>query len=529
MSDHEDRHGHHRHGLDKAVADTLEDLGHAAPAHGTVPSSRLGVVETLGIDTIPEADRTSTPSHVAHILIGSAMGFAAIVLGWLPVAWGLSWWATVTAITLGAVIGCIILAPMGNFGPRTGTNNPVSSGAHFGVKGRLVGTLAAQLSTIGFTAISIWTGGQAVVAGLNRLFSLPVNNWTLSVGYAVIGFLTVLICVYGFGSLLFIQRVAVVGVGAIMILGLLAFAPKFDAGFPGTGDFLLGTFTSTWVLSVIAVAANPISYGPVVGDWARYVSGRYGPRAMMPATFIGGFIGLWCAPIFGAYTAVCFKDPTTDYVTGLIATSPGWYVVPLIVVGFLGGLVNGSSGLYGTGLDTSSLVPRLTRVQATVFISAVTMVFVYVGTLVWNVLDSLSAFLTIMTITITPWMIVNIIGYWHRRGYYNQEDLQVFNRRQTGGVYWFTGGLNYRAVTAWFVATVVGILFSNTSFWTGPYANAANGVDLSFTSAAVISAVLYLIILRVFPEPAGVFGPQRATGATSLPVDVQTAPGRADA
>lgn len=488
------------------ITELVEDFGRSSPAGTPPPISRLGVVETHGIDTIPESDQFSTPSHVAHILIGSAMGFAAIVLGWLPVAWGLSWWASFTAITLGALIGCIILAPMGNFGPRTGTNNPVSSGAHFGVRGRLIGTAAAQWSTIGFTAISVWTGGQAVVSGLHRLVGLPVNDLTNSIGYAVVGLVVVAICIYGYASLLFIQRVAVVGVGAILLLGLIAFAGKFDAGYAGTGKYELGGFFATWLLTVVAIAANPISYGPVVGDWARYVSGRYGPRAMMPATFIGGLIGLWVAPIFGAFTATCFKDVSVDYVQGLIDTSPMWYVVPLLVVGFLGGLVNGSSGLYGTGLDTSSLIPRLTRVQATVAISAVTMAFVYLGTLVWDVLDSLFAFLAIMTITIAPWMIINIIGFWWRRGHYLHDDLQVFNRRQRGGAYWFTAGLNWRAVGPWLVASVVGILFSNTQFGKGPFADAANGVDLSFFSAFAVAAVLYPIVLWAFPEPREVFG-----------------------
>ena len=38
-------------------------------------------------------------------------------------------------MVVGTAVGALLLAPMALLGPRTGTNNPVSSGAHFGVVG----------------------------------------------------------------------------------------------------------------------------------------------------------------------------------------------------------------------------------------------------------------------------------------------------------------------------------------------------------------------------------------------------------
>ncbi|HTE62368.1 MAG TPA: hypothetical protein VK631_18580, partial [Solirubrobacteraceae bacterium] len=79
---------------------------------------------------------------------------------------------------------------------------------------------------------------------------------------------------------------------------------------------------------------------------------------------------------------------------------------------------------------------------------------------------------------------------------------------QRGGRYWFTAGLNLRAVGAWAPASVIGVLFSAAPpVYTGPWANAADGIDLSFLSAGVVGGVLYLAFLWLFPEPAAVFGP----------------------
>jgi purine-cytosine permease-like protein len=44
------------------------------------------------------------------------------------VLFGLSFQAGVWAIVLGVLVGALILAPMGLFGPINGTNNAVSSG-----------------------------------------------------------------------------------------------------------------------------------------------------------------------------------------------------------------------------------------------------------------------------------------------------------------------------------------------------------------------------------------------------------------
>ncbi len=77
---------------------------------------------------------------------------------------GLSLVEAVLATLLGVVVGALILMPMGLFGPRTGTNNAVSSGAHFGVRGRVLGSFLSLLTAIAFYSISVWVSGDATWA-----------------------------------------------------------------------------------------------------------------------------------------------------------------------------------------------------------------------------------------------------------------------------------------------------------------------------------------------------------------------------
>jgi cytosine/uracil/thiamine/allantoin permease len=107
-------------------------------------------------------------------------------------------------------------------------------------------------------------------------------------------------------------------------------------------------------------------------------------------------------------------------------------------------------------------------------------------------------------------MIIMMIGYVVRRGYYSPEDLQVFNQGRTGGRYWFSRGVNWRGMVAWIPAATAGLLFANyPPLIEGPFRNAvAGGIDVSLPVSLGLAAVIYLALLFAFPEPRYAFGPE---------------------
>jgi purine-cytosine permease-like protein len=479
--------------------DVLEPVGHGHPevAHdGAV----IGQIETRGIDYIPESDRHSKPSNLFWVWVGTQMCFGIIVIGSLPVAFGLGWWSAVTAITVGLLVGCLLYAPFSLLGPRTGTNSAVSSGAHFGLVGRLIGSLQALFIAVGFAALTLWLGGDAIVAGLAKLVGTPDNDGMRILVYAILGATVVSIAIYGHATVLAAQKFLVPTIGLILVIGFFAKLGDFDAGYKG-GTYLLGSFWPTWLLSATVALSLPISYSPFANDFARYVSKeRYSNTAVMAAAGSGMFVGCWLTLIFAAYMSTMFTDSSATFVTGLVDISPNWYVVLVIIVGLLGSFAQGSLCLYGTGLDTSSLIPRLPRVPATLLISGLTIAFVYIGGLVLNAVDTVSAFLLILNVVCAPWMLITLMGLWYCRGRYYPYDLQLFNMGKRGGAYWYWHGINPRALIAFVPAVVIGLLFINTTLFIGPWANAASGVDLSFISASVVAVVIYGVSLLVAPE-----------------------------
>ena len=69
-------------------------------------------------------------------------------------------------------------------------------------------------------------------------------------------------------------------------------------------------------------------------------------------------------------------------------------------------------------------------------------------------------------------MIVGI-DFLKTGGRYDPDDLQVFNRRETGGRYWYSGGWHRRAVIAWAAGSIVGLLTIQTLLFSGPLSGIA--------------------------------------------------------
>ncbi|MBB5084073.1 purine-cytosine permease family protein [Nonomuraea endophytica] len=477
--------------------------------------STITEIETYGVDRIPDADRSATPFDLFRLAFGGANTFSTCVLGAFPILFGLSFWHGLAATVLGLVVGSLILAPLSLFGPLNGTNNAVSSSAHLGVHGRIIGSFLSLLTAIAFFSISVWSSGDALVGGAHRLAGLPENDVMRGLAYAIFAGLVLVVCVYGFRFMLFVNKIAVVAASLLFAVGAVAFAGDFDPGYVGpisSGDPL---FWPSFIGAALIVLSNPVSFGAFLGDWSRYIPASAPKGRVMAAAFLSQIatilpftFGLATASII-AVKAAPYVDPAApNYVGGLLAVSPGWFFVPVCLIALIGGMSTGTTALYGTGLDFSSVFPRFSRVRATVFIGTLSIVFIFIGRFAANLTASISTFATLIITCTAPWMVIMTIGYVTRRGWYDPEALQVFNRRQRGGRYWFTHGWNWRAMTAWLVSALVALLSVNLpGQFVGPLGGLAGGVDVSLPIGLALAALLYLALLSWFPEPREVFGP----------------------
>ncbi|MBD8491532.1 cytosine permease [Pseudomonas syringae] len=483
-------------------------------SHSTRTETRI---ETFGVEQIPDSQRDASPIDLFRLIFGGANTFATAVLGSFPVLFGLSFQAGVWAIVLGVTVGALILAPMGLFGALNGTNNAVSSGAHFGVHGRIIGSFLSLLTAVAFFSLSVWSSGDALVGGARRLVGLPETDLSLGLAYGLFAVLVLVVCIFGFRFMLWVNKIAVWASSLLFLLGILAFAGPFDAGYAGTVNLAQPGFWAAFIGAALLAMSNPVSFGAFLGDWSRYIPRDTAKRRIMLAV-LAAQAGTLIPFLFGLCTAtlVATQAPqyieANNYVGGLLAISPGWFFLPVCLIAVIGGLSTGTTALYGTGLDMSSMFPRLlSRAGATLLIGVAAIAFIFIGRFTFNLVQSVSTFAVLIITCTSPWMVVMILGLISRRGFYHADDLQVFTRGQRGGRYWFHHGWNWRGLGAWIPSAVVGLCFVNLpGQFVGPLGELAGGIDISLPITLGLAALLYLTLLRTFTEPASVYGPKGA-------------------
>jgi len=91
----------------------------------------VGHIEARGIEFIPEPDRHGRTSDVALVFFGSQLTYGSVIMGAMPIAFGLTVVQSLWAILVGTLIGAAGLAGMAMLGPGSGTNSVVASGAFF--------------------------------------------------------------------------------------------------------------------------------------------------------------------------------------------------------------------------------------------------------------------------------------------------------------------------------------------------------------------------------------------------------------
>ena len=455
-------------------------------------------IESIGVDTVPESQRTGKPLNIISVFVGSNLSLSVMVFGWLGILYGLSWWQSVTAILVGTLIAAAFVSTSALLGWRAATNNSVSSGAFFGVKGRLIASFVGLLLCIQYVALTVWTGGEIISAGWARLTDTEVSDSLIAVGYAVIAIAVVIFAVLGYSWILKLSKYVSYLMGALVVLTIIGLWSAFDPTYPGDSEvYALGSLWPTWFLTALTCgAAGPISYVTQTGDWSRYISeSAHSARDIVKNTFVAMVVGLSIPTIFGAFVAVAAFDEES-FAGGFVAGSPSWLLIPLLLIGFIGSLGQGSINLYSMGLDMDAIVPKLSRLQSTVLVAGISTGLVFIGKFVYDAEAAVTNSVLFLTSLASSWIVISLYGYYKKKGSFDKVALQIFNKRETGGKYWFTGGWNLKATFSWIVGSVVGILGISTVDYVGPIAASLGDVDVSVPGAVMSALFVYALLER---------------------------------
>ena len=281
--------------------------------------------------------------------------------------------------------------------------------------------------------------------------------------------------------------------GALVVLSIVALWENFDFSYAGDPEvYALGTLGPTWLLAALTCGvAGPISYVTQTGDWSRYMSEKSTTQAeLVRNTFIAMFVGLTIPTVFGAFVAVAAFDENS-FAAGFVSQSPTWLLFPLLLIGFIGSLGQGSINLYSMGLDLDAILPKLSRMQSTVLVAGVSTGLVFIGKFIYDAEAAVTNSVLFLSCLATSWIAISLYAFFKQKGAIDKAALQVFNERKSGGIYWYSGGWNLKAVLAWLLGSVAGILGISSVDYVGPISNALNGIDVSIPAAALVGLLSF--------------------------------------
>lgn len=253
-----------------------------------------------------EENRMSTLGG-SLLWFGAAISIAEIISGALLAPLGFA--KGIIAIILGHLLGCVLFYFVGMIGAKSKKGAMESTGITFGRYGSLFFSVLNILQLIGWTAVMIISGAEAMNAATGSSYSFV---WCVIIGLLIIMWILV--------GLKNISKINYVAVTALFVLSVVLGVVVFKGG---TSTSL--TETMSFGLALELSIAMPISWLPLISDYTKNTNT---PVKFTAVSSISYFIGSCCMYIIGLGAAL-FAG-TSDIVS--ILTASGLGIAAMIIV-----------------------------------------------------------------------------------------------------------------------------------------------------------------------------------------------------
>lgn len=260
------------------------------------------------------------------------------------------------AITVGSVLGAGLLGWMAKIACETGLSSAALMTHVYGKQFAKLPILLNLVQLIGWGTFELVVMRDATIAIGRQAGGMASNFWPIAVTLLWGSVIALLIS----GSMLKLVRQLITRIALpLVVLSLLwltwhfvdlALAQGWQSLWQRPGQGGMG-----WLPAMDLVMAMPISWLPLVADYARH--GRSGHGAMR-GTWLGfGLANIWC---YGLGVLVTLTLPSSDLVTALLLAQGGLIALTLILVDEID---NAYGDTYSGALAAHSVVPRLSLRQ----------------------------------------------------------------------------------------------------------------------------------------------------------------------
>ena len=372
------------------------------------------------------------------------------------------------------------------------------SRAAFGIRGNAPTNLLSFLTIVGWEGVNAVVGVLALIALFTVIGLDGTNGLVKLLAIAVFMALMVIWAVFGHATLVIINRILLIAVGLSM-LGVLFFGfQHVDWNYVPTTPLAGSNTLTTFVLGImIAAAANGFGFMNMPADYSRYLPKSVNRRQVALWTGLGAFVPATLFNVAGVFIGT--KLDAFDPIGSLQAVVPGWFLVPFLVIAIASMVAANTVNTYSSGLNLLALGLKMERYKTVVVDAVLATAFVLYALFVYNFVGTLENFLALMIWWIAPWSGIYLVDMALKKFNYKSEDLV----RSSGGIYWFSNGVNWNAITALIAGAVAAALFTNATFFVSPIVSGPlGGMDLSIPAGLIVGGGLYYLLeARRKPAP----------------------------
>lgn len=477
-----------------------------------------GQLEIRGIEPVPENECKGNPLQLFWVWFAANISILGLPLGATLVAFHqLAIWQVILVALIGAAGSFAVVGVISIAGRRGRAPSLTLSRAIFGVRGNIGPTIISLMSRVGWETVNTTTAAFVLLALCAIVFGTPTeakNAPLLTLLFiAIFTLLTLSVSGLGHATLLVIQKWATYLFGTLNLLvgGFLCATIDWHAVFN----------TSPAPVSAVIIGIGIMAAGTGIGwanagaDMSRYQHRSVSATQLVASAAWGAGIPLVLLITLGGLLSVGNHDlaSATDPIAAIRNMLPAWMAVPYLLSAFGGLLLSNHLSVYSAGLTTLTLGINIKRVQAVI----VDIVAIFCGSIYFMLYaDSFYGpfitFISLTAIPITAWVAIFVVDLIHRQ-YYSAKDLLDVS---PSSFYWYHGGIEWRALSSWALALVLGFCFtrvgtSDADWFVGPLADSWLGHNgLGWIVTFVVAGGLYALLggakdrRHARPEPANV-------------------------
>lgn len=396
--------------------------------------------DEVGIRPVPVHRRVLSLWDTFVLWADLGISFLVMVVGTFLVP-GLGLPQALLAILVGAVIGNVLLGVGAAVGADVRVPQMVLLRAPLGLRGSYLPTALNILQLLGWATFEVIVMAQAADVLMKEVFGLR------SLYHLWVVFFTALTLVLALSGPIRVTRLLKASIVWLVLLSTLwitgSLLVNYDIGEmlsrPGDGSM------SFW-LAVDLVVALPISWFPLVADYSRFArdtrSAFWGTAAgyLVPQVW---FYALGALLVLAVHVASDPNAPISPMLTAIAGLTAGWAALLILLVDETD---EAFANVYSTALSIENLFPGLSHRFLIVAICAVVLL---AG---WTIpLAQYESFLLLIGSAFVPLLGVLAADYYLLRG----RRYQVQELYEPGGAYWYTGGVNWRAVVVWAIGAAL--------------------------------------------------------------------------